>query len=750
LVDTAGRLIGGPVPIAHTASFEGDTQFGGDVAFEPVARRFFSSFGTDTGMGGQETLASVAQVGPQVVIGTGFYTSLNNAADPDAHRFLTTWEGSVGGTFRVFGQLYAPTLGAAINFTASPSNGVVGLTWRNPTDLHFSGMLIRAGTSGYPAGPNDGLFIVDKPGSGGVNDGFTHANATNWTTYYYAAFAHDDGTNYAPVANAAATPRPDVVTVTNNTFASGADGWTLATWAAGAQAPGVIGLNSGNVVSSGSGASNNRDTCTREGTLMTKAISTVGYTNVQVEYDVMAELNAPPTGSPVGSCSVLEGSIEDKLVVYYSLTGTNGPWNVAQTLVEGAELPTPWIRKFINLAGVAGTANNADFALRFQWQFNSGSDTGRIDNVRILSGAIVSVMPAIGFNASIIERTVPAGTSPVADRLIVNNTGAGQLNFTLTDNATWLSVSPGASSSAGPDRVIAINYTTSALAPGEYEAQIEIASASANNSPQFVTVRLRVIPLACVWEPFSYYDGRLTTMGAANWTGSATNQLVVERGLIKITGGAGVVSATRTAGCAGSNGVIEAQIKIRRGPGTGDFFWNIAFDDASGNNLARWYGGSTIARGRVGNDITADLPLTGTGTWDDLYLRINTTANTSEFFFNGTRVGTISHGATPGNAVGSVKLERLDRSSAVGDIIYFDDLRLGPIGHMPTRLEMTRLDNTMHLSWPATGAGFDLQSTPDLILPWSPVTTLPTLVGGKQTITTNVSAGNGYFRLRAR
>ena len=44
-----GRSRARPLPVAHTAAFEGDTQFGGDVAFEPGARRFFSSFGTDTG-----------------------------------------------------------------------------------------------------------------------------------------------------------------------------------------------------------------------------------------------------------------------------------------------------------------------------------------------------------------------------------------------------------------------------------------------------------------------------------------------------------------------------------------------------------------------------------------------------------------------------------------------------------------------------------------------------------------------------
>src|SRR6185436_5094004 len=148
----------------------------------------------------------------------------------------------------------------------------------------------------------------------------------------------------------------------------------------------------------------------------------------------------------------------------------------------------------------------------------------------------------------------------------------------------------------------------------------------------------------------------LTLMGSANWTGSAVNQLQIENDVLKIFGGAGVTSATHTVSCAGSNGVIAAQIKIRKGSGSGDFFWNIAIDDLSGNNLARWYGGSATARGRIDNTITADMILNAGDAWDDLYIKIDTLARTSEFFFNGTSFGAIPHGAAASNVVGSVRL----------------------------------------------------------------------------------------------
>jgi hypothetical protein len=121
-----------------------------------------------------------------------------------------------------------------------------------------------------------------------------------------------------------------------------------------------------------------------------------------------------------------------------------------KTLTEGVELPTGWTHKFINLAGVPGVANNANFAVKFQWQFNSSGDSGRVDNVRVLSGAVTALIPAIGFTPGAFDRTLPAGTT-AGDTLRVSNTGEGTLNFTLSDDAPWLSVTPTSGTSNGPN-----------------------------------------------------------------------------------------------------------------------------------------------------------------------------------------------------------------------------------------------------------------------------------------------------------
>jgi hypothetical protein len=176
-------------------------------------------------------------------------------------------------------------------------------------------------------------------------------------------------------------------------FASGAEGWALTTWKSGPYDPGTIAWDSaaghpgGGIRAAGAGATNNLDACTREGGIMTRSVSTAGLRSVSVEYDVSASLGASPGGTAGGACPVLDGSSDDKLVVYYSIRGVGGPWIRAQTIPE-SELPLDWAHRTVNLVAVAAAGDNPAFALKFQWQFNWGDDSGRIDNVRVQGATI--------------------------------------------------------------------------------------------------------------------------------------------------------------------------------------------------------------------------------------------------------------------------------------------------------------------------------------------------------------------------
>ena len=88
--------------------------------------------------------------------------------------------------------------GPVTGFTASvPSAGQVYLSWTNPTDADFAGVLIVHKTSGYPSSHTDGEVIYS-----GSTPHCTHANAANTTAHYYAAFAYDQVPNYSDGTNA--------------------------------------------------------------------------------------------------------------------------------------------------------------------------------------------------------------------------------------------------------------------------------------------------------------------------------------------------------------------------------------------------------------------------------------------------------------------------------------------------------------------------------------------------------------------
>ncbi len=100
--------------------------------------------------------------------------------------------------------------------------------------------------------------------------------------------------------------------------------------------------------------------------------------------------------------------------------------------------------------------------------------------------------PAISRSPASFTRTVSAGQNLPSDQFTVQNAGGGTLNYTITDNAGWLSVNPAAGSSTGESDPIAINYNTTGLGLGQHNATITITDAAAGNSPQTIGVSVTV------------------------------------------------------------------------------------------------------------------------------------------------------------------------------------------------------------------------------------------------------------------
>ncbi len=101
-----------------------------------------------------------------------------------------------------------------------------------------------------------------------------------------------------------------------------------------------------------------------------------------------------------------------------------------------------------------------------------------------------SPLMVIGFSA---EQGVPG---PLSQTLEIRNSGGGRLDWSVTDDADWLTLSPTTGSgSAGETNDIAVVVDASAMSAGDYTATITISAPEASNNPQEVLVNLTITPI---------------------------------------------------------------------------------------------------------------------------------------------------------------------------------------------------------------------------------------------------------------
>jgi hypothetical protein len=98
--------------------------------------------------------------------------------------------------------------------------------------------------------------------------------------------------------------------------------------------------------------------------------------------------------------------------------------------------------------------------------------------------------PTIGVSPTSFSFTATAGgANPANQSLSITNTGAGTLNWTASDNATWLTVSP--TSGTAPSTAT-LSVSIAGLTPGTYNGTITVTATGATNSPVNVPVTLTV------------------------------------------------------------------------------------------------------------------------------------------------------------------------------------------------------------------------------------------------------------------
>lgn len=140
-----------------------------------------------------------------------------------------------------------------------------------------------------------------------------------------------------------------------------------------------------------------------------------------------------------------------------------------------------------------GTTSSASFAATPGVEYKIAVD-GKGGVIGTTSLLVTTTAPAtVSSSPSSINTVSLELTSPADQTFQIRNSGGGTMNYSITDNVSWLSVSPASGSSVAESDSITLTYNTAALTPANYNATITVTSAGATNSPFTIPVNLTVL-----------------------------------------------------------------------------------------------------------------------------------------------------------------------------------------------------------------------------------------------------------------
>jgi len=142
----------------------------------------------------------------------------------------------------------------------------------------------------------------------------------------------------------------------------------------------------------------------------------------------------------------------------------------------------------VNTAGMSAGDYSAGITI-------TADEAGNSPRIVPVSLHISEAAPQISFTPESLTFTaVEAGSTLANKTLGIWNSGIEILNWSVSDDAAWLSQNPtsGSSTSAHDTTSVTVSVNTAGMSGGDYSANITITSPGASNSPQTVPVSLHV------------------------------------------------------------------------------------------------------------------------------------------------------------------------------------------------------------------------------------------------------------------
>jgi hypothetical protein len=109
------------------------------------------------------------------------------------------------------------------------------------------------------------------------------------------------------------------------------------------------------------------------------------------------------------------------------------------------------------------------------------------------------------------------GSNPSSQTLSIWNSGGGTLSWSVSDSASWLTLSPTSGSSTGETDSVTLSVSISGLSAGSYSGTITISASGATNTPQTVPVSLTMNPQSSCWSTDPLSNAELADLVVAHF-----------------------------------------------------------------------------------------------------------------------------------------------------------------------------------------------------------------------------------------
>lgn len=226
--------------------------------------------------------------------------------------------------------------------------------------------------------------------------------------------------------------------------------------------------------------------------------SGVAVPNSPLEIPVKLHVSDTPllytdASTPIALSAVVTGPSDQKnLTIYSTSTAVGISWRAStatEWLTIGPTEGTTGITGPINVRALPGALAPGKYTGSIQITGTYASGGVTVPNSPVTVPVILTVAAgSLQLSSNTLTFTMPLGGSAPAQNVTVGST-AGNLGFTATASANWITVTPAGGTTPGQ---IAVGINPASLPQGTYQGSITVVAPGAANSPQNIQVNLSI------------------------------------------------------------------------------------------------------------------------------------------------------------------------------------------------------------------------------------------------------------------